>query len=423
MDFLNDNWNKSGTTIEDFSEQIKTLSSQTEIKEINMEDFNFLNIMDIGTDLAAFPLTSKSLWRKTKTALSLKKYQIKKETISKTYDETTTEETLKNGLMVLFTDKKLSLAKSAELLEKGKYMPVSEKAIGTIANRIRYGGFSFFEPGLVRDLAIANKFSKPITVYAILRTDSISKAQKLFAVMSDKYIVIPQSVILDIVNKVSDEAEKDLGKTECSNWTVDHSVTRIYLDFPDCGEDFAEEYSIPDEIIPGVMIETSDIGESSLRIKGYFRLDHNLTYMENEFSQIHTGELKMEEIMEAITDHIFPEYRVYPEKLAKLMAIDLTDSTMPNAVKIKKMTTTYRDVSRKIGLVKAIGKKREKSLIDQLIVGINPEIDYTAYDVAQTFLTLSSTIEVENKSIVELISNTVRNVLDYDFSDEEILVI
>lgn len=83
------------------------------------------------------------------------------------------------------------------------------------------------------------------------------------------------------------------------------------------------------------------------------------------------------------------------------------------------MTSLYRDVSRKIGLVKAIGKKREKSLIDQLIAGINPEIDYTAYDIAQTFLTLSSTIEVENKSVVELISNTVRNVIEYNFDDKD----
>ncbi|WP_097006350.1 hypothetical protein [Lacrimispora amygdalina] len=423
MNFLNDNWNKSGTLFEDFIEQIKKLSSQTEIVETNMDDFNFLNITDTGAELIAFPLNTRNLWRKTKTAFSLKNYTINKGAISAVYDETTTDETLKNGLMVFFSNKKISPAKSSDLFSKGNYMPISEKAIGTIASRIKYSGYSFLEPGLIRDLAIANKFSKPVSVYTILRTDPETKASKVFAVMSDKYMVIPQSVILDIVNKVSDEAKKDLGMTECNNWVIDHSVTRIYLDFPECGNDFSEEYSLPDEIIPGVMIETSDIGESALRIKGYFRLGGNLTYMENEFTQIHAGELKMEEIMEVLANRIFPEYRIYPEKLAKLMTIDITDSTMTKVVRVKKMTSLYRDVSKKIGLVRAIGKKREKALIDQLIVGINPEINYTAYDIAQTFLTLSSTIEVENKLVVEQISNTARNVLDYDFSDGDILVI
>lgn len=237
--------------------------------------------------------------------------------------------------------------------------------------------------------------------------------------MSDKYTVIPQETVLDIIDKVTAEALKDLGRTECNNWLIDHSVTRIYLDFPDCGSDFAEEYKLPDEMVPGIMIETSDIGDSSLRLKGYFRLGGNLTYVENEFTQIHTGELKMSDVIDVVADKIFPEYRIYPEKLAKFMMIDITEPSMTKAARIKKMTSLYRDVSRKIGLVKAIGKKREKSLIDQLIAGINPEIDYTAYDIAQTFLTLSSTIEVENKSVVELISNTVRNVMEYNFDDKD----
>lgn len=419
MEFLNDIWNKTGKEINDFKEEIRKLSVQTKIEEVNMDDFNFLNITDSGTELVAFPLNTRNLWRKTKTSFSLKKLPINRCVISAYYDDTTTDEALTNGLMVCFSDKKLSPAKINEKLHNGAYMPISEKAIGTISNRIRHGGTSFSEPGLIRDLVIASKFSKPVSVYAVQRIDPETKKAKLFAVMSDKYTVIPQETVLDIIDKVKAEALKDLGRTECNNWLIDHSVTRIYLDFPDCGSDFAEEYKLPDEMVPGIMIETSDIGDSSLRLKGYFRLGGNLTYVENEFTQIHTGELRMSDVIDVVADKIFPEYRIYPEKLAKFMMIDITEPTMSKAARIKKMTSLYRDVSRKIGLVKAIGKKREKALIDQLIAGINPEIDYTAYDIAQTFLTLSSTIEVENKSVVELISNTVRNVMEYNFDDKD----
>lgn len=425
MGFLSDNWSKTGKDIDEFKEEIKKLSIQTKIEEVNMDDFNFLNITDTGADLFAFPLNTRNLWRKTKTSFSLKKMPINRCIINSYYDNTTTDEALTNGLMVCFSDKKLSAAKINDNLHNGFYMPISEKAIGTISNRIRHGGSSFSEPGLIRDLVIASKFSKPISVYVVQRIDPDTNKAKVFAVMSDKYTVIPQETVLDIMNKVSAEASKDLGKTECNNWLIDHSVTRIYLDFPECGSDFAEEYKLPDEMIPGIMIETSDIGDSSLRLKGYFRLGGNLTYVENEFTQIHSGELKMSDVIDVVTDKIFPEYRIYPEKLAKFMTIDITDDSMSKAAKIKKMTFLYRDVSRKIGLVRAIGKKREKALIDQLIAGVNPEINYTAYDVAQMFLTLSSTIEVENKSVVELISNTVRNVMEYNFDskDDEITVI
>lgn len=425
MKFLNDEWNRSGNTMEEFKTEIKDLAANTLIEKINMDNFNFLSIMDTGTELSAFPLNTKNLWRKTKLSLSLKKYPVDKLSIEAFYDETTAAEAVKNGLMVFFTDKKVTPAKSADMLSKGTYIPVSEKAIGTIANRVKYGGNSFFEPGLIRDLLIANKFSKPITSHAVLRVDPETGKSKVFAVMSDKYTVISQDTILEIIDRVKEEAEKDLGTTECNNWLIDHSVTRVYLDFPECGKDFTEEYKLPDEMIPGVMIETSDIGDSALRLKGYFRLGGNLTYTEKEFTQVHTGELKMADIIKTLTDSIFPEYRIYPEKLAKLIMIDITDASMSKAVRIKKMTSIYRDISRKIGLVKAIGKKREKPLLDQLIAGINPEIDYTAYDIAQTFLTLSNSIVIENKSVIESISSTARRVMDYKFDgeDDEILVV
>ena len=76
MGFLSDDWNKTGKDKDEFSREIKKLSNQTKIEMVNMDDFNFLNITDTGTELVAFPLNAKNLWKKTKASISLKKYQV-----------------------------------------------------------------------------------------------------------------------------------------------------------------------------------------------------------------------------------------------------------------------------------------------------------------------------------------------------------
>jgi hypothetical protein len=418
MEFLKDDWMIQGTTLAEFEEKLRDFSNNTEVKKRNMNEFQFLNVTDIGSDLIGIPLDPKSLWKQTKASMTLKKFPVNQNSVSAKYDAETTAEAFTNGLFVMFSKKKFGPSMTANNFKDGKYCPISEKALNTIANRIKFGGSNFSKPCLVRDLTIANYFSKPVPVYTIERTDPDSGSAKIFAVMSNKYTHIEQDMLLIIIKHILEEAKRDLGAGVCNDWYIDHSITRVYIDFEEYASQITKDYGLPDEMVPGIMIETSDIGDCSLRIKGYFRLGGNLTYMEKEFSQIHSGELDLEKLLITVSDHIFPEYRIYPEKLANLMLIDLVDSTMSKAQKIKTMTMYYRDISKKIGLVKAIGKKREKALIDQLILGINPEIDYTAYDVAETFLTLSSTLVIENRSVVDSVSKVVRNVLDYEFKED-----
>ena len=95
---------------------------------------------------------------------------------------------------------------------------------------------------------------------------------------------------------------------------------------------------------------------------------------------------------------------------------------MSSAMKIKKMTKAYKDVSKKIGLVKEIGKKREKPLMEQLINGINTDISYTAYDVAMTFLTLPKMILSDNKNLIRSIAKITVNTLDAFDEEDDLLI-
>lgn len=144
-----------------------------------------------------------------------------------------------------------------------------------------------------------------------------------------------------------------------------------------------------------------------------------VSYMEDEYTQPHIGDIDTKEILNAAKNKIFPQYLTYPERLAMLMTHDVVDDTMAPLLKLKIMSKLYRSISKEIGLVKAIGKPREKNLIDQLIEAINPEITYTAYDVIMTFLTLATCVETESKTVIESIAKTAPSVMKYKFEFEE----
>lgn len=420
--YLCDTWEIKGTNLDELKNELKNIEKRTVVKNVPMNEVHFLSVFDAGDEYAAVPLHADSLWKKNKNNLSLPKMTTDKDVfIFNGYDQETVEEAFMNGLFLTTSKKTMGMAKIKNLVNKAEYIPVSEKAISTISNRINHFGNGFFSERLIRDLSIAKKFDKPLPVTLVMRKDEETNLQKVFAVMSKRYALIPQTFISEIIDGVIKEAEKDLGKTICSEWIVNHSVTRVFLEFPDAASDLKKEYDLMDEFIPGLMIETSDIGDCSLRMKGYYKITgcNTIAYMEDEYSRIHSGEVNKEEILKAARETIFPKYTYYPEHLASLMMIDITDETMNEKTKIKEMTKIYRKVSKEIGLVKAIGKTREKKIVDELIASINPDIDYTAYDVAMNFLTLASYVETENRAVIEAIAKTAPSVMKVNFNKEK----
>ena len=423
MNFLNDDYIVSGDNFDSFKKELRSFSLEnTGIIRTNMNNIYFLSVTDTGAELIAVPLYFDGLWKKTKVSLSLKKYKIDPNMfINKGYDSGVNSEGLANGLYMMISKKKLSTAKIKESIYNAEYIPVSEKAMNTIANRINFTGTGFFAEHLIRDLAIAKNFNKPVPVSIITRKDPDTHLQKVFAVMSQKYTEIPQSFIIDLINSINKKAEAELGKSVCAGWNISHSVTRYYMEFPDAGEELKETYEMPYKMTPGIMIETSDIGDCSLRIKGYFRISDTNTvfYMEEEYTQMHIGEFEALEILKSVNNNIFPKYMVYPEKLAKFMTIDIVKEEDSAAKKKKVLSSLYRRISREIGLVKAIKKNREKILMEQLIEEINEDLSYTAYDVAMTFLTLPAQIQTKDKKLIETVAKTVVNVFNYSFEEKE----
>lgn len=424
--FLKDSWEVTGTDAEALRETIDFISDNTEVRRVNMDDVYFLSISE-GPDgrRIGVPLHSDQIFKKTEASLSLKQYPISTSLYEKNYEPEIVNEGFINGLWMEAFEKRPSVKVIKEFATNGRYVPVSAKAMNTISSRINYAGAGFFSERLIRDMAISKKFNKPIPVNIVLRLDE-KKSYKVFAVMSQKYAFMSQEKIFDMIEIIKDSAKKDLGDAVCNFWRVSHSITQVFMEFPDASKEISKTYELPENIIPGIMIETSDIGDCALRVKGYYRIEdaNTIFYMEEEFSQIHSGEIDMHDMLSKVRNEIFPKYLEYPKHFADLMMIDLTTDEMSDRVKTKTMTSIYRSVSKKCGIVKAIGKKREKALVDSMIECLNPAINYTAYDVVMDFFVTFGQNESNNRSLSEAFAKITPEIMKYDFElkKEELFV-
>ena len=419
--FLKDNWEVTGTDAEALRETIDFISDNTEVRRVNMDDVYFLSISE-GPDgrRIGVPLHSDQIFKKTEASLSLKQYPISTSLYEKNYEPEIVNEGFINGLWMEAFEKRPSVKVIKEFATNGRYVPVSAKAMNTISSRINYAGAGFFSERLIRDIAISKKFNKPIPVNIVLRSDE-KKSYKVFAVMSQKYAFMSQEKIFDMIEIIKDSAKKDLGEAVCNFWKVSHSITQVFMEFPDASKEISKTYELPENIIPGIMIETSDIGDCALRVKGYYRIEdaNTIFYMEEEFSQIHSGEIDMHDMLSKVRNEIFPKYLEYPKHFADLMMIDLTTDEMSDRVKTKTMTSIYRSVSKKCGIVKAIGKKREKALVDSMIECLNPAINYTAYDVVMDFFVTFGQNESNNRSLSEAFAKITPEIMKYDFEPKK----
>lgn len=419
MNYLNDDWFVTGTDIEEFKKELKNITTKTVYFKTQMDKILFFNITDYG-DYYIIPLHHNRLWKNTKAAMSLKKYPITKDIfLDQGYDEETVHEAFENGLFINVEGRKFNSSNIKRLAEHGNCYPVSQKAMNSILARLNKKGGSFLTEDILRDLTIAKKFNKPVDVLLTVRTEK--DKSKVFAIMSDKYLPIAQTKINEILDIIQKEFKDDFGDYTCLKWSIDHSLTRLYIEFPKAGKDFAETYEYPDKIIPGIMIETSDIGDCALRIRSYCRFEEtdNVFYADDEVFQLHTTKLDMKDIEDQIKKTIYAKMNYYPQHLAELMTIDITTNEMsPKEIK-QVMTKMYRRVSKEIGLVKAISKAKEKVIMDQLIDSINPELSYTAYDVATTFLCLANYIDTKDKTLIDTIAKTVPEVMKINFREEE----
>lgn len=279
--------------------------------------------------------------------------------------------------------------------EKKKFLYFSKKALKTLAQRLGLTLEALKELSVERDLFIARKMNsaKPVT----LIKKCYNHTDKIFAIMSDKYIRMPLITVGDLYSIVMEN--KKYGKMVCKSWNVTHTEAKVSFSFPDYEKVLKESYDLPDPITPGIEYSISDIGEGSLRAKGYWETSAgSIVYGESVFKE-HKGrddiEKKIETMSKEIQEKILDNFIILPERLAELKKIRITspafnpDKSRDCSNNHKSVLAAFKYVLKKIDTTGCIGKKRSKVLEESTdFLVINSSKVYTAYDIVMDVFAL-----------------------------------
>lgn len=376
---LLDNWAVSGSNIEEFKDINRKLAEATHCDKEKVSEIPYFTSYARAYHEAA---------KKTGETGKVPFFVLSKETLEKVQmtggkiqcgyvlDEKLPSEALKeesfngNGLMVKFN---------------GRFVPFSDLTFGGFLQKAGLDGAGVYGDSLIRnELMIDNIYQsqKNKAFQFVWREtedpDTGKKDMKIFGVMSSAYSYIPQTTICDVYDRLA--VGEDFNHPVAKQWSIDHSITRIYSEYPDEAED---------GLIPGVELRTSDIGTSSFMVYATMRQEKSNRYVIiASVSRIHKGSNDTEELLKKVNEEIFPELRVYPT-LFKELDTPIVPPLVTNEDKkeqVEKLKGIYNKVFK--SMKSGLSKKRKKELKKALIAEINPDREYTWRDIAEQLISV-----------------------------------
>lgn len=285
------------------------------------------------------------------------------------------------------------------IIDGVKYL-VSDLAIPTLTIRAGVGGDeTISRQNLFRNLHFADALIHRNAPVHFVYREGVNlegkTVRKILAGFGAAYTYVPQTIMYD----AAEEILKDgiLGEASVKYWEISHEYTDIEIMFPEMKDTFSKEYGV-DSLIPGVFMCTSDIGKSSVIVRGVLYSGSSYVIIDEVMIK-HVGNITKDDILEKVREDIFPKIRTYPEILAKLIGeyaldyskIDLT--TEKGCEKNLKGMTELNEKIMRSCFKGIIPLKRMKQLIECMNDEINSSIKYTLYDVALNFLSIPERVE------------------------------
>lgn len=298
------------------------------------------------------------------------------------------------------------------IIHDQKYI-ISDISIPLLCMRASISGnLTINRQNFVRNLHLADAlFSKNEKIHFIYREYPIAEksdgtvvtAKKIFSALGGKYAMIPQDILIKMEQAVTKEGV--LGRTEIKSWTVDHEFTDLFIEFPDAAKDFVDTYKLKEDVIPGLFLCTSDIGKSSVIVRGTYRIGRHYI-ITDEVMMKHTskhldedGKVNVEKIVSDISDTIFSNIRKLPETLMELIGQEVLDykkidlsTEEGSAANFLALKNIYEKVLNK-EFDKILPAKKRAALLECMCDEINTSIPYTFYDVATNFMSIPERIE------------------------------
>ena len=415
-DFLLDNWQKTGNDIEDFKDIIKQIAEQTNFVKINSKELTVLsyhgktedgklefvefNPIRVHNDNGA--IAPHQFLRIAPRAI------LSKGDFENLINEVTNDVGLLfyNGIKCMFVSKKVLTTKLLPFGINGDFL--SEKSYA-------------------RDLLIAKLFGSK-ALFRTLVTREENGITKVFSILGERYKSLSQDILVTIYEALT---KGDLmGSPACNHWEITHFMSNIRIEFPDKADEFQTLYGLPDKLVPGIILETSDTGDCSIRVKGFWRVKNSIS-LHSEVSKKHIGRLDIDNLLEEVNNSIFSEYTMFPEALCDLMSKNVSDpswdlSTASGRSKNnKKIETILKHAFKHLKVVEAIGKQAEMALYEQLLYEFDDSIAYTAYDFAVAIMSLPERVIGLHPLTQEKLAKAVSKApyIKYEAKDETSAII
>lgn len=368
--FILDNYSESGTDYLQFVDAVNAMANRTEVLQLPLNVLRVYTL--VAEDDEFFYLTPNTGFSPTYdlTTGTLSSHTMKIKKFSK-------EKIMSRKLCEAFL-KEVSASRTIIVMDNKETWFIGAGIFDTFGQRLDLTGRHMDKPTFARNEHIQEVLNgepdkQPEKVVAVLRQQNGVK--KAFAVHSNSYPYVPQTILCDIADRFLFANYNGLGEAKCDGWEVNHHFSTVKLLFPEKAKDLQATYGLPDEIIPGLILTTSDLGKYSITAKGFFYV-RGSTVIQKEIKQQHKGIVKTDDVIKNVDMGIFSEYTKLPARLCELMTIDVAD-------------VKYALGEAFTGLdIRTFGEKTTEKLNDALMSELPSGGHYTAYDLSMTILSL-----------------------------------
>lgn len=314
--------------------------------------------------------------------------------------------------------------------EPKKVYIVSECAMNTIGQRLHYKSEYILRPSLSRDCDLMQhilyEMERDRCAVMVIRRDAEGN-NKVFSLPSTDYVMYEQKNLADFMDHVFKETA--YGEPVFAGWWISNLRTELCIEFPEYGQELQRQYSLPDLLVPGIVVRTSDIGDCSLSVISTLRPDDaEYPIILGNCTRKHTNGLENStDFLDESYAKLLEDTALIPEALAEFIKVpigenlDLTleEGRMRNVDLVMEQVTR---VARKAGLLAlktntCVGQKRSAKILDDIREKVEEDTGrrYTQYDVRILLIHVPDMLDSMHVTRVRRIQKTCAACIDTSF--------
>ena len=398
---LENEWVAKGENLEDFREILDTIASITEEISVDVKE------LEIGSYIG--------LSVNSKTQKPVYRMRILSEDLIQRFERTGEVEKNTAGNTATFSIREDNRALYQEEMEEThihlvkdkEHYFLSRKAFTQLLDKAKLGGFAMLTPSLSRDVLVAKtlldmKGNLKLIVRSLEGNDDRGnslKINKVFGVLTQKYTRIEMQILYRAIDQLIKSCM--LGKAEVASWLVTQDFAEVRVEFPEKADDYTAAYGLPQRLVPGIRLCSSDTGSSSVIIEPTYRISTSFAIGDERVKQIHSGKITEESILQDVQDQVLTKLQSFPEELAERLGIQVGNEDLTNSIGRREnkrlVLRCVRAGMKELKIFRILGKANKKLVLEKISSEIDDTLHYTEFDIALIIMGLAERIHTASR--------------------------